>query len=84
MNKHDIEEQVIDILKNEDFGGYVCISDWQYVCSGCLITCVEYDEECECVRFYCGDMVNDKYAEEVFPIDEMKFAIYTDIVDAYS
>ena len=33
-----IEKQVIEILKDEVFNGYLCIEDWQYKVNGMIIT----------------------------------------------
>ena len=77
-----LEGMVIEIMEDIE-GGYLEISDWEHTIGGMLLTHIFYNEDTSELNFFCGNIVEDDYAEQVFPTDEEKRAIYNDIIDAY-
>ena len=67
----------------EDYGGLIVVSDLGIKVQGSLLTHIFYNENTDTLQFFAGDMVNDKYAEEVFPNEEEMETIYAEIADNF-
>ena len=75
--KHDL----ISIV--DEYGGLIVVEDLDIVVGNSLITHIFYNEDTDTLQFFAGDMVNDKYAEEVFPNEEEMETIYAEITDNF-
>ena len=67
----------------EDYGGLIVVSDLGIKVQGSLLTHIFYNENTDTLQFFAGDMVNDKYAEEIFPNEEEMETIYAEITDNF-
>ena len=67
----------------EDYGGLIVVSDLGIKVQGSLLTHIFYNENTDTLQFFAGDMVNDKYAEEIFPNEEEMETIYAEIADNF-
>ena len=67
----------------EDYGGLIVVSDLGIKVQGSLLTHIFYNENTDTLQFFAGDIVNDKYAEEVFPNEEEMETIYAEITDNF-
>ena len=77
--KKDKMTNLIDILN--EYEGLLNITDFNLVVQGCLLTHIYYNEDFETVHFFAGDIVEDKYSEELFPTDEEFDKIYDSVVE---
>lgn len=75
-------EKVIDLLKDEDFGGYVNIEDWGYNYHGTNIDYVFLTIDNQ-LQYWAGNPEEDKHAEEILIDKETQDAILQDLVDMY-
>ena len=67
----------------EDYGGLIVVSDLGIKVQGSLLTHIFYNETYDILQFFAGDMVNDKYAEEIFPTEEEFEEIFVKITDNF-
>lgn len=67
----------------DEYGGLIVVEDLDIVVGNSLITHIFYNEDTDTLQFFAGDMVNDKYAEEVFPNEEEMETIYAEITDNF-
>ena len=67
----------------DEYGGLIVVEDLDIVVGNSLITHIFYNEDTDTLQFFAGDMVNDKYAEEVFPNEEEMERIYAEITDNF-
>ena len=67
----------------DEYGGLIVVEDLDIVVGHSLITHIFYNEDTDTLQFFAGDMVNDKYAEEVFPNEEEMETIYAEITDNF-
>ena len=67
----------------EDYGGLIVVSDLGIKVQGSLLTHIFYNENTDTLQFFAGDMVNDKYAEEIFPTEEEFEEIFVKITDNF-
>lgn len=67
----------------DEYGGLIVVEDLDIVVGNSLITHIFYNEGTDTLQFFAGDMVNDKYAEEVFPTEEEMETIYAEITDNF-
>ena len=67
----------------DEYGGLIVVEDLDIVVGNSLITHIFYNEGTDTLQFFAGDMVNDKYAEEVFPNEEEMETIYAEITDNF-
>lgn len=65
------------------YGGLLIVSDWELKVRGGILTHIFYNEDADILQFFNGDMVNDKYAEEVFPTEEELEEIFTQVADNF-
>jgi hypothetical protein len=72
---------LIDILN--EYEGLLNITDFNLVVQGCLLTHIYYNEEFDKIQYFAGDIVEDHYAEELFPTDEEFDKIYNLVVEIY-
>jgi hypothetical protein len=72
---------LIDILN--EYEGLLNITDFNLVVQGCLLTHIWYNEEFDKIQYFAGDIVEDDYAEELFPTDEEFDKIYYLVVEIY-
>ena len=70
---------LIDILNEYD--GLLEVIDFNLVVQGCLLTHIYYNEESDKIQYFAGDIVEDKYSEELFPTDEEFDKIYDSVVE---
>lgn len=70
---------LIDILN--EYEGLLNITDFNLVVQGCLLTHIWYNEEYDKIQYFAGDIVEDDYAEELFPTDEEFDKIYESVVE---
>ena len=70
---------LIDILNEYD--GLLEVIDFNLVVQGCLLTHIYYNEESDKIQYFAGDIVEDDYAEELFPTDEEFDKIYDSVVE---
>ena len=70
---------LIDILNEYD--GLLGVIDFNLVVQGCLLTHIYYNEESDKIQYFAGDIVEDKYSEELFPTDEEFDKIYDSVVE---
>ena len=70
---------LIDILNEYD--GLLEVIDFNLVVQGCLLTHICYNEESDKIQYFAGDIVEDDYAEELFPTDEEFDKIYDSVVE---
>ena len=70
---------LIDILN--EYEGLLNITDFNLVVQGCLLTHIWYNEEYDKIQYFAGDIVEDDYAEELFPTDEEFDKIYDSVVE---
>lgn len=70
---------LIDILN--EYEGLLNITDFNLVVQGCLLTYICYNEEYDKIQYFAGDIVEDDYAEELFPTDEEFDKIYESVVE---
>lgn len=70
---------LIDILNEYD--GLLNITDFNLVVQGCLLTHIYYNEDSDKIQYFAGDIVEDKYSEELFPTDEEFDKIYDSVVE---
>lgn len=75
----NMENIVKDII--DSYGGAITIEDGDIIVNGMLITDVELiDNE---LHYYAGNMVTDKFAEEVFPDNADLDLIHSYIIDEF-
>ena len=67
----------------EDYGGLIVVSDLGIKVQGSLLTHIFYNEGTDTLQFFAGDMVNDKYAEEIFPTEEEFEEIFAQVTDNF-
>lgn len=67
----------------DEYGGLIVVENLDIVVGNSLITHIFYNEDTDTLQFFAGDMVNDKYAEEVFPNEEEMETIYAEITDNF-
>ena len=77
--KKDKITNLIDILN--EYGGLLEVIDFNLVVQGCLLTHIYYNEESDKIQYFAGDIVEDKYSEELFPTDEEFDKIYDSVVE---
>lgn len=77
--KKDKMTNLIDILN--EYGGLLEVIDFNLVVQGCLLTHIYYNEESDKIQYFAGDIVEDKYSEELFPTDEEFDKIYDSVVE---
>jgi hypothetical protein len=65
------------------YGGLLVVADWELKVRGGILTHIFYNEDADILQFFNGDMVNDKYAEEVFPTDEEFEEIFKEVTDNF-
>ena len=70
---------LIDILNEYD--GLLGVIDFNLVVQGCLLTHIYYNEESDKIQYFAGDIVEDKYSEELFPTNEEFDKIYDSVVE---
>ena len=70
---------LIDILN--EYEGILEVIDFNLVVQGCLLTHIYYNEEFDKIQYFTGDIVEDKYSEELFPTDEEFDKIYDSVVE---
>lgn len=70
---------LIDILN--EYEGLLEVTDFNLVVQGCLLTHICYNEEYDKIQYFAGDIVEDDYAEELFPTDEEFDKIYDSVVE---
>ena len=80
MDKNKMHD-LISIV--DEYGGLIVVEDLDIVVGNSLITHIFYNEDTDTLQFFAGDMVNDKYAEEVFPNEEEMERIYAEITDNF-
>jgi hypothetical protein len=73
--------EIIEIVKEYD--NLLVITDYDLVIQGCQLTHIWYDEEDGSIRYFAGDMVEDDYAEELFPTKEEFNEIYDLITEEF-
>ena len=67
----------------DEYGGSIIVSDLGIKAQGNLLTHIFYNEDSDILQFFAGDMVNDKYAEEIFPTEEEFEEIFTQVTDNF-
>lgn len=72
---------LIDILN--EYEGLLNIINFNLVVQGCLLTHIYYNEDFETIHFFAGNIVDDEYAEELFPTDDEFNKIYDLVVEIY-
>lgn len=72
---------LIDILN--EYEGLLNITDFNLVVQGCQLTHIYYNDEFDKIQYFAGDIVEDDYAEELFPTDEEFNKIYDLVVEIY-
>ena len=80
MDKNKMHD-LISIV--DEYGGLIVVEGLDIIVGNCLITHIFYNEDTDTLQFFAGDMVNDKYAEEVFPNEEEMETIYAEITDNF-
>jgi hypothetical protein len=78
--KNKIKELISIIL---EYGEYIVVSDLDIKVQGCILTHLYYNEETDTLHYFSGDIVEDKYAEELFPNEKEFEEIYEEITDAF-
>lgn len=58
-------QDLINIL--EEYDNLLVVTDLEIKVQGALLTHIFYDTESGKVKFFAGDIVEDDYAEELFP-----------------
>lgn len=72
---------LIDIL--DEYDGLLNVADFELVVQGCHLTYICYNEESDAIQYFAGDIVEDDYAEELFPTDDEFNKIYDLVVEIY-
>ena len=67
----------------DEYGGSIIVSDLGIKAQGNLLTHIFYNEDSDILQFFAGDMVNDKYAEEIFPTEEEFEEIFAQVTDNF-
>ena len=67
----------------DEYGGSIIVSDLSIKAQGNLLTHIFYNEDSGILQFFAGDMVNDKYAEEIFPTEEEFEEIFAQVTDNF-
>lgn len=67
----------------DEYGGSIIVSDLGIKAQGNLLTHILYNEDSDILQFFAGDMVNDKYAEEIFPTEEEFEEIFAQVTDNF-
>ena len=67
----------------DEYGGSIIVSDLGIKSQGNLLTHIFYNEDSDILQFFAGDMVNDKYAEEIFPAEEEFEEIFAQVTDNF-
>ena len=76
------KRQVIELLKDEDFGGYVNIEDLGYKYQGASIDYVFLTIDNQ-LQYWGGDPMEDNNAEELLITPDIETEILQDLVDMY-
>lgn len=76
-----MESVVKEIL--QEYDNLICIEDWGEKIGGMLLTHIFYSEDEDTINFFCGDIVEDDYAEQVFPNEQEKKILYSRIIDDF-
>lgn len=75
-------EKVVELLKDEDFGGYVNIEDFEYNYQGATIEYVFLTTDNQ-LHFWSGNPEEDEHAEEILIDKKTQDDILNDLVDMY-
>lgn len=75
-------EKVVELLKDEDFNGYVFVGDLEHKYQGATIEYVFLTTDNQ-LHFWVGNPEEDKHAEELLIDKETQDAILTDLIDMY-
>ena len=75
-------EKVVELLKDEDFGGYVGVTDLEHKYQGATIDYVFLTTDNQ-LHFWLGNPEEDKHAEEILIDKETQDNILNDLVDMY-
>ena len=67
----------------DEYGGSIIVSDLGIKAQGNLLTHIFYNEDSDILQFFAGDMVNDKYAEEIFPTEKEFEEIFAQVTDNF-
>jgi hypothetical protein len=76
-------EKVVELLKDEDFGGYVNIEDLGYNYQGTNIDCVFLTIDNQLQYWAGSNPMEDKHAEEILIDKKTQDDILNDLVDMY-
>lgn len=76
------KRKVIEILKSEDFGGFVPIDDLGYEYQGASIDYVFLTIDNQ-LQYWGGDPMEDNNAEELLITPDLETEILQDLVDMY-
>jgi hypothetical protein len=85
VNDDDVDDnycKVVELLKDEDFNGYVNIADFGYIFQNHIIEYVVLTTN-DTLEYWIGNPVDDKHAEQLnVPKDQIN-GILQDIIDMY-
>lgn len=79
MDKY--QQTIADIIA--EYGDLIGVEDLGLVVQDCILTHIFYNQETDTLHYFSGDIVEDKYAEELFPNEEEFNEIYDMVLDNF-
>jgi hypothetical protein len=79
MDKY--QQIIADIIA--EYGDLIGVEDLGLVVQGCILTHIFYNQETDTLHYFSGDIVEDKYAEELFPNEKEFNEIYDMVLDNF-